>query len=584
MLARKAMLIYVDNGYGQPLASRFRSVAAHLNIDAHILPFATATERDAAVQAAIDDPEQPPLMLGMTTPDASPLLIKLRRADYRGLIFGTTTMARAAFPAEFAQQPEEQQQFGYFTEGVYATSPIIPDSANAATLAYAALFEAKFGREPSWESIQADDEATLAMAAIRAAFAKGPTDAASARKAILSYLKELNDPSRALAGLAGPIWFTPDRVRPSAVRIGRFHDGIFASAPTQIVPVTIPEPKAIASGAIFDLGEGDYGRLQSVVYTGIYVNEVSRVDLAQSNFDADFYVWERFARLSVPDAADPTKLVFPNMLSGSFDRENPTEQGQMPDGTEYRLWQVRGTFRNDFDLHRFPFDRQQVSVSLFNALAATDRIVYVLDRRSVEQLLGTDRAARSGRWPKIASATAFHNLTQWVATEAQERREDLVTSSRLGDLRRVGAERNRELSGFVVTVSLQRRAMSTLVKSLLPLMLMTVIMFASLKFPHALVKEKITVAVTAALSGAVLLTAINAQLGGVGYTIAVEYAFYVFFGLSVLCIVSVLFAERLHTAHRAQVAIRVERSTEVVFLVAVGLTVAGAASIATLPN
>jgi len=122
--------------------------------------------------------------------------------------------------------------------------------------------------------------------------------------------------------------------------------------------------------------------------------------------------------------------------------------------------------------------------------------------------------------------------------------------------------------------------MSTLVKSLLPLLLMTVIMFASLKFPHPLVKEKITVAVTAALSGAVLLTAINAQLGSVGYTIAVEYAFYVFFGLSVLCIISVLIAERLRVADRAGVAVHVERSTQVVFLVAVALTVAGAVALA----
>jgi branched-chain amino acid transport system substrate-binding protein len=493
-------------------------------------------------------------------------------------------MARATFPGDFADQLEEKQRHGYFTDGVYATSPIIPDSANAATLAYAALFEAKFGHEPSWESIQADDGATLAMAAIRAALAKRPADTAAARREVLAYLKTLTAPSVALPGLAGPLWFTPQRIRPEPVRIGRFYGGLFESAPTQIVPVTNPDPTALASGAVFELGEGEFGRLQSVVYTGIYVNEISRVDLAQSNFGADFNVWERFARLSTPDAADPTNLVFPNMISGTFDRELPTEQGQMPDGTDYRLWRVRGTFRNDFDLRRFPFDAQTVSLSLFNALAATDKIVYVLDRRNIEQILGPDTAAPPGAWPHVASANAFRNLTQWVATEVQERRDDFVTNSTLGDLRRAGAERDREQSGFVVTVSLQRRAMSTLVKSLLPLVLMTVIMFASLKFPHALVKEKITVAVTAALSGAVLLTAINSQLGSVGYTIAVEYAFYVFFALSVLCIVSVLVAERLRAGDRMVAAVHVERWTQFAFLLAVALTVAAAIGLASLRN
>ena len=105
---------------------------------------------------------------------------------------------------------------------------------------------------------------------------------------------------------------------------------------------------------------------------------------------------------------------------------------------------------------------------------------------------------------------------------------------------------------------------------------MTVIMFASLYFPHGLVKEKVTVAVTAALSGAVLLSAVNTQLGNIGYTIAAEYAFYVFFALSLLCVLSVLLAERLRTAGFAERAATTERWTKVVFLVAVTSIVGGA--------
>jgi len=44
---------------------------------------------------------------------------------------------------------------------------------------------------------------------------------------------------------------------------------------------------------------------------------------------------------------------------------------------------VRGDFKNDFDLHHYPFDRQTITVRLFNARAASDRIVYVQDRRSI---------------------------------------------------------------------------------------------------------------------------------------------------------------------------------------------------------
>ncbi len=176
----------------------------------------------------------------------------------------------------------------------------------------------------------------------------------------------------------------------------------------------------------------------------------------------------------------------------------------------------------------------------------------------------------------IASPDAFRNLTQWTALRATERRDDLVTHSALGDLRRAGMESHRELSGFQVNVDVERRAMATLTKTLMPLLMMTIIMYASLHFPRGLVKEKVMVAITAALSGAVLRTTINSQLGGIGYTVAIEYAFYVFFGLSTLCIVSVLVAERLRVVGNNAVAVRTEYWTYMVFLIAVFLLVVAA--------
>jgi hypothetical protein len=91
------------------------------------------------------------------------------------------------------------------------------------------------------------------------------------------------------------------------------------------------------------------------------------------------------------------------------------------------------------------------------------------------------------------------------------------------------------------------------------------------------VKEKVTVAITAALSGAVLLTSINTQLGNLGYTILAEYVFYVFFGLSLLCILSVLSAERLRVAGAKDRALAIERWTRAGFLFTVVAVLVGAA-------
>lgn len=99
-----------------------------------------------------------------------------------------------------------------------------------------------------------------------------------------------------------------------------------------------------------------------------------------------------------------------------------------------------------------------------------------------------------------------------------------------------------------------------------PIGLMPLIMYTTRFLPPGLAASKVTVAITAALSGAVLLSAINSQLGNVGYVIAVEYGFYVFFLLCLLCIPTVLIAERQRILARPQSALNAERAGRAAFL------------------
>lgn len=423
------------------------------------------------------------------------------------------------------------------------------------------------------------------------------SDLRARRAAIRSSLLSLNSPTTGIPGFNGPLWFTPNRGHQQARRIGRFQNGVFVSAPGQLVPVHNADPAEIASGAVVDIGNGRLMRRQQVVYTGIFLNEISRMDIAQSTFTADFYLWMRFARAAGAGEADPTDIRFPTLVRGSFDATRPSEQGDLDDGTTYRLWQVTGDFKNDFDLHHYPADRQSLVMRFFNARAASDRIVYVQDRRStgMASWVTPEAAAHADAGAGAATAApaegasttstaidgfsspvapaAFRNLTQWAPVRADEGRDNLVTQSALGDPRRVGQERVRELSGFSLTVEVGRRVFATLAKTLLPLGLMALIMFASLYFSVALVKEKITVAITAALSGAVLLSSINSQLGNVGYVIAIEYGFYVYFALCLLCIVAVMVADRLRRAGRQPMAAAVERSGRYAFMLGLAGTV-----------
>ena len=593
---RRAIVLMKDDSYGHAVADGFKSAADWLGVAAEFHPYKTAEEAEVVAGLAAADPANPAIVLAAYDLDTLPVLKALKRQGARGPILGSISIAGDAYNSLFAGEPEERQTPGFFTEGVYAESPVVFDSSNAETLAFADRFRERFGRPPTLWAAQGYEAARLAVAAVRAtAGPSGAADLATRRAAIRAYLVSLDSPANGVPGLNGPLWFTPERGRQQAIRLGRFQGGQFVSAPGQLVPVRSADASQIKSGAVVEIGPNRFARRQQVVYTGIFLNEISRVDVAQSTFSADFYLWMRFARGSDALGVNPTDIKFPTQVRGSFDPGKPAAQGDLDDGTTYRLWQVTGDFKNDFDLRHYPADRQRLAAGFFNARAASDSIVYVQDEKSsvtsdwsapVSGAYSVMGAALAASGPSVPQAqpvqpfgdavapAAFHNLTQWEPLRTSQGRDNLVTQSALGDPRLVGYERLRELSGYRLTVELRRRILPTLAKTLLPLGLMALIMYASLHFPTALVKEKVTVAITGALSGAVLLASINSQLGNVGYVIAIEYGFYAFFALCLLCIVAVLMAERLRASGKQPAALVVERSGRRLFAAGVAAIVA----------
>jgi branched-chain amino acid transport system substrate-binding protein len=306
---RKADVIVVDNKYGKTLQAGFEGAAKSLPIDAQYFVFSTPEEIEAITRVIAGDASQPAVVILTLDSDAADILTALRRFGAKGAILGGDALGDEVLSTHFTGLAEERREPGYFNEGVYAITPVILDSANADTLAFANRFRARFGRDPVWQTVASYDTAVLGVAAARAALAEtgADRDVNVLRKTALAYLNALDNSARALPGLLGPLSFDGTHGRQQAVRIGQFHGGHFESAPLQLVPVTAPDASELTSGIVFELEPGRFARLQRVVYTGVFVNEIPRVDITRASFGADFYLWLRFARNAGPASPDPTR-------------------------------------------------------------------------------------------------------------------------------------------------------------------------------------------------------------------------------------------------------------------------------------
>src|SRR4029077_3118327 len=71
------------------------------------------------------------IFLAMLDTDARQVIVALRRHGITTPMMGTDSPGSDSFADSFASYPEERSQPGYFTNGFYASSPLLYDSAPA---------------------------------------------------------------------------------------------------------------------------------------------------------------------------------------------------------------------------------------------------------------------------------------------------------------------------------------------------------------------------------------------------------------------------------------------------------------------
>lgn len=91
------------------------------------------------------------------------------------------------------------------------------------------------------------------------------------------------------------------------------------------------------------------------IYVGIYLRDITSFDQKNGVFDADVELWAKWMGEFEKD-----KLVLTN--AATVDQTFLEEEH---DGAWHSArWRVRGTFRGQFPLQRFPFDTQTIAITL----------------------------------------------------------------------------------------------------------------------------------------------------------------------------------------------------------------------------
>lgn len=283
------------------------------------------------------------------------------------------------------------------------------------------------------------------------------------------------------------------------------------------------------------------------VYVGAYLADVSDFDLKAGRFKADLHVWVKW----LGDGPKPA-LTFEN---GELDSKE--EEGVEDDGAWHaQRWRVQGTFRGEFPVHDFPFDRQTLSV-IFGLPESDGRLVPDL--------------GASGMSPSF-SVTGWSYEPYFTA-----RTETRSFGSDLGSIAREGKNARLGLSSFAV--ELQRPFGPYLIKFALPLALILLVALLALFLPADRLDVRSAMGITGLLSCIAFHYTQADTLPAVTYLVAADQLFlgaYVFVaGTLLISIVAYLVDHRDKAA-----AARIDRfgtlALPLVTALGVGVLVSGA--------
>jgi branched-chain amino acid transport system substrate-binding protein len=179
------------------------------------------------------------------------------------------------------------------------TSPLIFDNANEKAQNFREKYKAAYKAEPDWRAAYAYDSALVLLDVIHKTELKGgKANLAEDRAKVKEALTLLTNIDEAVEGVTGYNYYDENRDSPKPISIGSYKNNDVISSLIQLQAVkNLKEitniENSIKEEKILKI-DNNYLYRTNVVYTGIEINEITKLDVNNLTYMMDFYIWFRF--------------------------------------------------------------------------------------------------------------------------------------------------------------------------------------------------------------------------------------------------------------------------------------------------
>ncbi|OQX23414.1 MAG: hypothetical protein BWK80_26120 [Desulfobacteraceae bacterium IS3] len=560
-------MIWDDSEYGATLARNFKSEAVKLGfgiknewkIDTESRETKRQLKNIVGWLRSADDPGMIFFGAGAATGVDFSGALRYPGTDFP--LIGADSFSTPSFISRFNDLPREQASPGYYSEGIYAVAPFIPDMAGKRADAFREEFYKKYGAEPSWIAACYYDAAKVALEAVERAEIQG-RDLREDRRKVRDALTRFDGPGVAVSGVVSDIYFDKDRNAAAPLVAGIWRKQTFLPAFRQYLYAADAGAPA-SEDETLKIGKQVFLKTQAV-YAGIDINKIYNLNIAEGTYTADFFLRFRFQGSFDDSRIEFTNAVHPLRLDSPFKEEFIAEAN-----ATVRSYRVTADFRNDFDAALYPFDRQSVKICFRHADLPVAKLIYVPDLASFPSAAYPQKADAGEASAQDTEREAAYPLTAPVAGWRVADAFLYQSSIEIPDSGAAAASYSRMVGGFHI---LRNSTESLFLKNFFPMIVIFILLYAT----YLVLPEKLTVSMLICAASLAIATGVHYAIRGTGFRMMTYtvYAGYISAGLSVLISVAVDRMHRHNAAGKVRLLICGGKVLHILLVCAVAVTVA----------
>jgi len=389
---KESIIVHEDLPYGTYLADEFKKTCSKINIKNIFKKKIITSEYSLkdieyivnSIKSIVHKKEKQSnsdnliVFLSVHAPEGIKLVKHIKDAGINVPIITPASLANNAFIEGFNIFLKEKENPGHYTNGIYTATPLIFDTANEKTQHFKELYIKKYDKEPDWRAIFSYDAFMLIADTIERLNISGKSENIKfERKKIRDSIAGLNEISNSYDGISGLLYFDKNGDSKKSISMGVFQNQKIISALIQLQKnITIKKNKE--DNRIFSIDD-DRLYKTNVVYTGIMINEINKIDFKSKNCELTFNIWFRYrGDININD------VVFVNSIDNVVMKLIDSDEAK--NGLNYRLFNVKGNFKIDFLEKDYPLDQHELGFCFRHKTLDQSKLIFVKDLAGTQLL------------------------------------------------------------------------------------------------------------------------------------------------------------------------------------------------------